>query len=307
MHRPPGYRHVHGVLLLDKPLGLSSNQALQKARKLFRAKKAGHTGSLDPQASGLLPLCFGEATKISAYLLDADKHYQTTARLGTVTDSGDQSGEVTQTRPVPDFTRVEIEAVLKKFRGETQQIPPMYSALHHQGKRLYQLAREGKQVERKPRPVKISSLILLDQDQLNLTLDVHCSKGTYIRTLVEDIGEALGCGAHVTQLRRVSVAPFTKPEMYTLDELESMAVNDEASLLDCLTPMDEALKHWPKVVLEAEASRKIAHGQPVNISGADAERLVLYTNSDQFLGIGSIRSGKLIPKRLINQELIDFL
>lgn len=300
--KPIQYRSVDGVLLLDKPTGLTSNQALQKVRRLFRAKKAGHTGSLDPLATGLLPLCFGEATKISSYLLEADKHYLTACKLGEVTDSGDQTGLVVETHTVPVLDEHKIEAVLSRFRGDIQQIPPMYSALHHQGERLYKLARRGEQVERKPRSVRISSLQLVEFTDDSLTLKVACSKGTYIRSLVEDIGKALGCGAHVSSLRRTAVEPLIEPEMRTLEQLESLAEVGDKALFSCLIPMDQAIAHWPEARLNADQTQAMMFGQAQAWQGKDTEKLRLYGDTGQFIGLGRIESGRLLAKRLINTE-----
>ncbi len=290
------------MLLLDKPAGLTSNQALQKVRRLFRARKAGHTGSLDPLATGLLPLCFGEATKISSYLLEADKHYLATCRLGVVTDSGDATGAVIETNNVPVLSPAEIERVLEQFRGEIMQVPPMYSALRHQGRRLYELAREGVEVDRQPRKVRITALELVDKGQETLTLKVACSKGTYIRSLVEDIGKAMGCGAHVTGLRRTAVEPLVEPQMHTLEALEKMAVTDNTSLHACLIPIDQAIGHWPEVRLNAAQTRAILHGQALPWRASDAENLRLYADDGRFVGLGSIAAGRLRPRRLINSE-----
>lgn len=298
----PKYRSVDGVLLLDKPIGLTSNQALQKVRRLFRAKKAGHTGSLDPLATGLLPLCFGEATKISSYLLEADKHYLTTCKLGEITDSGDQTGRVIETYPVPVLDQAKIEAVLTRFRGDIQQIPPMYSALHYQGERLYKLARRGEQVKREPRSVTITSLDLVEFDDDSLTLKVACSKGTYIRSLVEDIGKALGCGAHVSSLRRTAVEPLVEPKMQTVEQLERLTEEGDAALFSCLIPMDQAIFQWPDVQLDADQTQSILFGQALTWQGKDTDKLRLYGNKGQFIGLGRIESGRLLPKRLINTE-----
>ncbi|MBA3730831.1 MAG: tRNA pseudouridine(55) synthase TruB, partial [Gammaproteobacteria bacterium] len=205
-------RIVNGLLLLDKPPGITSNRALQAVKRIFDARKAGHTGNLDPLATGLLIICLGEATKISAYLLDADKRYRTTCRLGIKTSTADADGEIVQRRVVGQYSLAQIECVLQRFRGGIEQVPPMYSAVKHAGKRLYTLARDGIDVPREPRSLMIYALVLTGRDYDTLTLDVHCSKGAYVRTLVEDIGEALGCGAHVTVLRRVGVAPYDAPE-----------------------------------------------------------------------------------------------
>ena len=296
-------RDIDGVVLLDKPAGLTSNQALQRVKRLLKARKAGHTGSLDPLATGLLPLCFGEATKISAYLLEADKHYRTVARLGQRTDTADAEGEVIETRPVRAYTDAEIEAVLARFRGPIEQIPPMYSAVKQDGRRLYELARQGREVERPPRAVVIHALQLLGRDDAQLELDVRCSKGTYIRTLVEDIGEALGCGAHVAKLRRLGVAPYDEPEMVTLEQLEAAAEQGPQALDGFLMPVASALAHWPRVVLDADGAHYLRLGQALQVPGAPAGGLlVLLGPQEEFIGIGQILDdGRVGPKRLISQ------
>src|SRR5579862_9142002 len=215
-------RQIHGILLLDKPLGMTSNAALQKVKRLFNAKKAGHTGSLDPLATGMLPICFGEATKFSQFLLESDKCYQVEAKLGVKTRTGDAEGEVIAVKPVMDLTCERLEAVLSQFVGQIQQIPPMYSALKIQGKPLYELARQGIEIPREARSVQIYRLQLIDFQAETLKFEVQCSKGTYVRTLVEDIGELLGCGAHVSALRRTVVLPYNEIKMYTLDALEEI-------------------------------------------------------------------------------------
>ena len=296
-------RDVHGVILLDKPTGLTSNQALQRVKRLLKARKAGHTGSLDPLATGLLPLCFGEATKISAYLLEADKHYRTVARLGERTDTADAEGEIIETRPVADYDAATVEAALAQFRGPIEQVPPMYSAVKVGGRRLYEMARKGEAVERKARHVVIHELTLLRQAGNALELDVRCSKGTYIRTLVEDIGETLGCGAHVRELRRVGVAPYDNPSMVTLEDLEAAAERGLEALDACLMPIESALAHWPRIDLDADAAHYIRQGQALQLPGAPTEGLlVLFEGQGEFLGIGQILDdGRVAPKRLISQ------
>jgi tRNA pseudouridine55 synthase len=303
MARPRKHlRNVHGLLLLDKPVGISSNDALQRTKRLYRARKAGHTGSLDPIASGLLVICFGEATKLSAFLLEADKHYRTVFRLGVRTETGDAEGEVIETRPVEGLDRARVEAVLARFRGEIQQVPPMYSAIKRQGRRLYELAREGVQVAREPRTVHIHRLDLLRLDGDLLELDIVCSKGTYIRTLAEDIGEALGCGAHVHALRRLGVGPFHEGQgMHTLDELEARAQEGLPALDELLLPLDTALADRPAVHLTADMAFYARSGQPVLVPGAPTEGLVrLYDEHESFLGVGrALDDGRIGPKRLV--------
>ncbi|MBK1691457.1 tRNA pseudouridine(55) synthase TruB [Ectothiorhodospira mobilis] len=294
-------RDVHGIVLLDKPSGYTSNQALQRVKYLFRARKAGHTGSLDPLATGLLPLCFGEATKVSGFLLDADKHYRVTCRLGQRTLTGDAEGEVVETHPVPSLTAEQVEAVLADFRGGIQQVPPMYSALKHQGQRLYDLARKGQEVERQPRQVHIHALECLALEGDLLTLDVVCSKGTYIRTLVEDIGAALGCGAHVTVLRRLGLGAYAHPEMIPLERLEALAEEGPGALDAVLRPVDEALAHWPAVELDADSAFYLRQGQAVFVPGCSAHGwLRVYGPEHRFLGIGRLQDdGRVAPKRLM--------
>ncbi|MCG8429510.1 MAG: tRNA pseudouridine(55) synthase TruB [Chromatiales bacterium] len=294
-------RDVQGVLLLDKPLGKTSNDALQRAKRIFYAKKAGHTGSLDPLATGLLPLCFGNATKVSAFLLDADKRYWTKVKLGETTTTADAEGEVVSTRPVDGIDEAKVEAVLEQFRGDIEQIPPMYSALKHQGKRLYELARDGVEVEREPRPVTIHELKILKFDLPEIELDVRCSKGTYVRTLAEDIGEALGCGAHVSALRRTGVGPYASGELVTMDQLEEMADADYADMDKLLLPVDSALQDWPAVNLNADLTYYLRQGQPVIVPNAPTQgRVRLYDHQEQFIGIGEILDdGRVAPSRLM--------
>lgn len=301
--RPKG-RPVNGILLLDKPIGGSSNKVLQEVKRIFTAAKAGHTGNLDPLASGMLPLCFGEATKISAFLLDADKRYQGTCKLGVRTTTADCEGEVIDERPVPELNETQIEAVLEKFRGEIQQIPPMYSALKQNGVPLYKLAREGKVVEREPRTVQIYKLELTNFSGDQLELSVHCSKGTYIRTLVEDIGEMLNCGAHLIQLRRTSVGPFEESGMVTMEQIEAAAEEGTAALDALLLPMEDALKSWPDIILTETSLFYVLQGQPVQVSQAPAEGLVrLFSQGGQFIGVGQVLDdGRIGPKRLMQQK-----
>lgn len=302
-------RNVNGILLLDKPSGLSSNMALQIVKRLFNANKAGHTGSLDPLASGLLPICLGEATKVSGFLLDADKHYQVRCKLGEKTTTADAEGEVIETRPVPPLDATALDAVLARFRGAIEQIPPMYSAVKHQGQRLYKLARDGVEVERAPRPVTIHELTLLNLDPPCFDIDVRCTKGTYVRTLAEDIGEALGCGAHVTVLRRLGVGAYGAEGMLDLDGLRALVPIDEqadpaqrfAALDARLLPIESALEQWPDVKLSADAAFYLQQGQPVLVPHAPTSGWVrLYAADRQFLGMGQILDdGRVAPKRLM--------
>lgn len=295
-------RRVDGILLLDKPMGLSSNAALQKVRYLLRAKKGGHTGSLDPLATGLLPLCFGEATKVSGFLLDADKRYRTTVQLGATTTTGDREGEVLETRPFEHIDRTDIERVLPRFRGEILQVPPMYSALKHQGQRLYHLARAGVEVERPPRAVVIHELILIAMHPGGLIeLDVLCSKGTYIRSLAEDLGNALGVGAHVDALRRTGLGPFDAERMLTLEQVEALSANDPAALDGALLSSDAALIDWPEVHLGKDAAFYFQQGQAVFVPRAPAgDWLRAYAPGGVFLGMARVESdGRVAPKRLL--------
>ena len=295
-------RPISGILLLDKPLGLSSNQALQGVKRLYDARKAGHTGSLDPLANGMLPICFGDATKISAFLLDADKYYWFRVKLGETTATGDTEGDILQTRPVEGITAERIEQVLAGFRGEVEQLPPMYSALKHKGKRLYELAREGVEVEREPRKVMIHGLVLGDLDLPEFELTVHCSKGTYVRTLAEDIGEALGCGAHVTALRRTGVGPYTGHPMYTMDQLQAAADEGQAALDGLLLPIDTALSDWPEVRVNADTAFYLKQGQAVLVPKAPTEGGVRIYQGDEFIAVGQVQDdGRIAPKRLMTE------
>jgi len=294
-------RDVQGILLLDKPRGISSNAALQQVKRIFRASKAGHTGSLDPLADGLLPICFGAATKISAYLLDANKRYRVKVKLGVTTTTADAEGEAVETRSTENITEQDISAVLNDFVGEIQQLPPMYSALKHNGERLYKLARQGIEVEREPRAVTIYEITLLSVDLPEFELDVKCSKGTYIRTLAEDIGEQLGCGAHVSALRRTEVGPFSTDGMVDAATIEKIAEEGLDSLDQLLLPIDTAVADWPEIQLSADAAYYIRQGQPVLIPKAPADGWVrLYAEQTHFMGVGQIQDdGKVAPKRLM--------
>lgn len=298
--RRSNLRPVSGVLLLDKPAGATSNQALQRVRHLFRARKAGHTGSLDPIATGLLPLCFGEATKVSGYLLNADKQYRVRAKLGQRTDTGDSEGRVVAEREVGEIPDSRIEAALSDLRGEIEQVPPMYSARKHQGRRLYDLARQGIEVERKAERVNIRQFDLVGRHGDELELDVACSKGTYVRTLVEDLGEALGCGAHVIALRRLGVDPYAGQRMYTLEELEGVAEDGLEALDALLLPIDTALTHLPEVRLGDDAAYYLRQGQPVLAPNAPTSGEVRFYSGDRFLGVGEVLSdGRVAPRRLV--------
>ncbi len=297
-------RAVHGIILLDKPYGITSNQALQKVKRLFNAKKAGHTGSLDKQATGLLPICLGEATKLSAYLLDADKEYQARCQLGVTTKTGDAAGEVMEKRPVPELNEQLLKSVLSDFCGEIEQIPPMFSALKHKGERLYKLAYEGKEVERQARPVTIHELDLLGFDHESINIHVRCSKGTYIRTLAEDIGKQLGCGAHINQLRRTAAGALNSEDMVTLEELETIAEQGFDALDQLLLPMDNAVLGLPEVHLEESSAVYLSQGQAVLVPKVPMEGLLrLYDADRDFIGIGQIQDdGKVAPRRLFRFE-----
>jgi tRNA pseudouridine55 synthase len=292
---------VSGILLLDKPVGITSNEALQVVKRLYRARKAGHTGSLDPLATGLLPLCLGEATKISAYLLDADKRYWVRVKLGQVTTTGDAEGEVVATRPVVGIDEARVRQALAGFLGTIQQLPPMYSALKHQGQRLYKLAREGVEVEREPRAVTIHAIMLLGLEGEEFEMEVHCSKGTYVRTLAEDIGAALGCGGYVSALRRTGVGPYLADRMVGLPEIEQRAEEGLEALDGLLLPIDSAVGHWPEVKLSEDAAYYLKLGQPVLVPKAPPNGwLRLYDARGRFLGVGEIEDdGKVAPRRLM--------
>ncbi|WP_299878534.1 tRNA pseudouridine(55) synthase TruB [uncultured Cocleimonas sp.] len=295
---------VDGILLLDKPLGRSSNNALQKVRYLFQAKKAGHTGSLDPLATGVLPICFGQASKVTPYLLDADKSYRCTAQLGITTTTGDKEGEVLQEREVTSFSEDDVEAVLETFRGPIQQIPPMYSALKHNGQPLYKLARQGIDIKRKPRDVTIHELVLIEKTEDTITLDVRCSKGTYIRTLAQDIGEALGFGAHLSMLRRTHVSPFNCDKLYTIEDIEKLA--EEGKLEEALLPIDTALQELPSLNLSEEETKLLRNGIKVKKAGTpDSDMIRLYNQNDTFIGIGRQSKNEndeiqIAPRRMMN-------
>lgn len=286
-------RDVHGVLLLDKPQGMTSNDALQKVKRLFNAKKAGHTGALDPLATGMLPICFGEATKFSQYLLDSDKRYRVIAKLGERTDTSDADGQIISTRSV-NITQSQIEEALTHFRGDILQVPTMFSALKYQGKPLYEYARQGIVIEREARPITIydNQFIQYDSTKHELTLEIHCSKGTYIRTIIDDLGELLGCGAHVIYLRRLQVSNYPIDNMITLDELQNEPL---------LMPVDSPLQDRPKVVLSESQGKDILLGRTVIVENSvSVETLVRIYQGQQFIGAGTQILNKLSPKRLIS-------
>ena len=293
-------RAVNGILLLDKPVGLTSNAALQVVKRLYQAQKAGHTGSLDPLASGLLPICLGAATKLSGYLLNADKSYQFTCRLGISTTTGDAEGEVTATYPLPALSRELLEEVLQRFVGESLQTPPMYSALKRNGQPLYKLARQGIEVERAPRAVTIHELQLLHWEGELLECRMRCSKGTYVRTLAEDVGKALGCGAHIAALRRTAVQPYDTAQLLTLDALHEVAERGYAALDALLLPLDSALAHWPALQVRGDSAFYLRQGQAVLVPRAPTQGWVrLYQGEEEFLGLGEILDdGRVEPRRL---------
>ncbi len=300
-------RDLSGILVLDKPVGLTSNAALQKAKHLFNAKKAGHTGSLDPLATGVLPLCFGEATKFSQFLLDADKRYRATVTLGIRTTTGDAEGDILEEISVDGYSDTEIEAALEQFRGEIEQIPSMYSAIKVNGQPLYKLARQGIEIERKSRRVSIYEIELIENLSDRLILDISCSKGTYIRTLAEDLGKVLGCGAHISALRRTSSGPFTIEQALTLDELHEIRDSEGLTCLDgVLRSLADAVQDWPSVELTEITASYLKQGQPVQIAKAPTSGWVRIfsesvDNSEvRFIGVGEImEDGRIAPRRLV--------
>lgn len=286
---------IDGVLLLNKPVGITSNAALQKAKWLLNAKKAGHTGTLDPFADGLLPLCFGEATKFSAYLLDADKRYRAVLQLGVTTSTGDPEGEVLDTRPVTVGCD-DVVALLPRFTGEIEQVPPMHSALKHQGRPLYEYARAGIDIERPARRVHIRALDLVECSPPRVVLDVQCSAGTYIRTLAQDIGAALGCGAHLTALTRTAAGGFSLQQAHTLADLEALDAGQRPGLL---RPADCLVAHLPAVHLDAADAEALCHGRSVAHPAAPAGLARVYTVGHAFIGLADAEAGRLVPRRLI--------
>ncbi|GEK50351.1 tRNA pseudouridine(55) synthase TruB [Vreelandella venusta] len=297
---------VNGVLLLDKPKGISSNHALQRVRRLFEAQKAGHTGTLDPMATGLLPICLGEATKFSAHLLEADKMYRTRVELGVITDTGDAEGTAIERREIPRLAAEDIESALARFHGEIDQVPPMYSALKHQGKKLYELAREGKHVERAARRVSVYDARLLAFEGTAFEMEVSCSKGTYIRTLAEDIGHALGCGAHISQLRRLKTGPFTSDAMWTLEDLEALA--DQAAREAELMPADVLVDHLPSLTVDETAYGRLAHGQSASLAVGvlEPDALARLYYAETFIGLGVVKGAQEVaPKRLLSTVAIS--
>jgi tRNA pseudouridine55 synthase len=289
---------------VDKPAGISSNDVVQQAKRLFGAQKVGHTGSLDPLATGVLPLCFGEATKFSQYLLDADKKYWAQVRLGITTETGDADGEVIAQADASSVTPAQAVAALETFVGEIEQIPSMYSALKHQGQPLYKLARKGIEVERAPRQVSIYSAELLQFSEASIELRVHCSKGTYIRSLAEDLGAALGCGAHVSALRRLAAGPYEEGQATTLAEL--CETNDMQEMDALLLPVSSAVDSWPAVRLHEDTAHYVRQGQPVQVAHAPTDgwvQIFELAEEDRFLGVGEILTdGRVAPRRLVAND-----
>lgn len=299
-------RDVNGILVIDKPMDITSNGILQQVKRLYGAAKAGHTGALDPLATGVLPLCFGEATKFSQMMLDSDKSYIATAKLGVRTETGDSEGQMVSEKPVPeDLTADVLEPILDQFRGEIQQVPSMYSALKHKGRPLYEYAREGIEVERPARPVTIYELTLADIRPGEIDIAVSCTKGTYIRSLVEDIGEALGCGAHVTALRRTMASGFTLSDARQVPDLEKKREQGE-SLDGLLVAPDAALSMFPEQTLEGRSLVSILNGQPVRIPGQSDEGFVRLYGNGRFIGLAEQipddEGAQLVPRRLVKNS-----
>ncbi len=290
------YRQLDGVLLFDKPLELSSNDALQKVRRLFQAEKAGHTGTLDPLATGLLPICFGEATKFSNALLDADKTYRALLRLGQTTTTGDAEGEITAEHPV-NVAQAEADAALAGFRGAIRQLPPMHSALKHQGKPLYEYIRRGETIERELRDVVIHELVLNSFSGNEMDITVRCSKGTYVRTLAEDIGAALGCGAHLTGLRRTAIAHFELRDGYTLQQLQAMS---EAERDACVLAPESLMPAMPRLQLDAVQIKRLAQGQRLALDTGLPDGKVRLHGPQGFIGVGLLQGRRLAPERLLS-------
>lgn len=300
----PNRRKVNGILLLDKPSGLTSNAVLQQVKYLYFAEKAGHTGSLDPLATGMLPICFGEATKYSQYLLDADKTYLVKAKLGVRTTTSDAEGEVVATKPVPTLTLPQLDQAFEDFRGEVKQIPSMYSALKYQGKPLYYYARNNIEVPRKERMITVYQLDVIDYVDEIVTFTVKCSKGTYVRTIADDFGEAIGCGAHVIELRRTQVGNFVATDMATLTNLESLKADAKFQEMDdLLLPVDTAVACWPSVFLNEDLLFYIQQGSPVLVPNVpQVHWLRLHSKAGEFIGIGELLDdGMVAPRRLVAQ------
>jgi tRNA pseudouridine55 synthase len=303
--RPPK-RIVDGILLLDKPTGITSNRALQIAKRIFNARKAGHTGSLDPLASGMLPLCFGQATKASGWLLDADKEYEVEGLIGVRTDTADADGKIIETHDKASITAEELDLAMEAHRGELSQIPPMYSALKKDGRRLYELAREGIEVEREPRQICVHELEVVRFDATRPALRVRCSKGTYVRSLVETIAEHMGTVAHVVALRRTNVGGFAGQGMVSMDQLEAIE-GDHTALDALLLPADEALMAFPEARLNASEAFYLQNGHAVGHVAPDIDGIVrVYDQNDVFIGLGEVQEdGQVAPKRLFTTASED--
>ena len=302
-------RPVNGILLLDKPLEVSSNGILQRVRWLYQAQKAGHTGALDPMASGLLPICFGEATKFSQFLLDTDKTYLVTARFGVRTSTSDAEGEVISEKPV-SHSLAELEQAMQGFRGDILQVPTMFSALKYQGQPLYRYARQGIEVPREARPISIFCFELLKHSDKTADFLVHCSKGTYIRTLIDDLGEALGCGAHVAALHRTQVGPFTAEQMISPTQLDALAEpchqsGDFSAMDNLLLPPDAGITAMPAVQLTAAEQHRLQHGQSCQLQQPDISAIKLLGPDQVFFGIGQIEQGVLSSRRLLNTAAVQ--
>lgn len=293
---------LNGIFLLDKPIGISSNAALQRVKNIFQAMKAGHTGSLDPLATGMLPICFGDATKYSQYLLDSDKTYAVTMQLGVRTTTSDAEGEVVSTREVPHFSLADIDRAFDAFRGRSQQIPSMFSALKHNGVPLYEYARKGVTIDRPSRPITIYQLTVLSIKEHFVEFTVKCSKGTYVRTLVDDVGEVLGCGAHVTALRRTSVGPYLESQMMTIEKLNAVIAEDNTVLKSLLLPVDTAIQHWPIISVTEEMTVALKQGKSMMIPNAPTSGWMRFADPDGvFFGVGeAVADGMVAPRRLIH-------
>ena len=294
-------QNINGILLLDKPSGITSNKALQRVRSLIKAKKGGHTGSLDPFATGMLPLCFGEATKISHYLLNEKKTYSVEVKFGVSTSTGDLDGEITGTSKIKEYSEDQWKKFLNEFKGESEQIPPMYSALRYKGKRLYELARKGEIVDRAARKIQIFSIKLVDLSKDTINFEVTCSKGTYIRVLAEDIAKKLGMLGHVSQLRRKSVGNFLESKMVNLSILEDMAQNNNPAISDCFITIDDALTEFSVVSLNDLQSSKFRNGQQLEFDGHFDNNVKVYDHNNNLVGIAYKKNqNTLAPKRIFH-------
>lgn len=292
--------NINGILLLDKPLGISSNAALQRAKRLFRAKKAGHTGSLDPLATGMLPICFGEATKFSQFLLEANKSYRVTGKLGVKTTTGDAEGEIILQQNANHITADDVRALLPKFTGDIQQIPPMFSALKYKGKPLYELARAGIEIDRQPRTITVFHLEMVNFESPLFTLEVKCSKGTYIRTLIEDIGQVLGVGAHVVELRRLMISPYETQTTFTFEQLEELQKENNNALHHLLLSVESSVTGLPAIQLSNASAFYLKQGQSIQALNVPLGWVRIYTSDNRFIGVGEVLpDGRLSPRRLV--------